>query len=441
MNFFNNLRNREPEGQRLGSDIPGAFPDMDEDSQPQHTSNMSTTTDELEDENPRSLGFLVILLRIPLYLLFYFTSLILVIISFLKPIINFNKIYHKHNNQYEDHVTEITTLLEQISNESYSSSNRSLSMPTFTFGSLYNSEAGGIPRHLIQTSYLNLLDNCSSQFKFGLIYLHDPLVPRRMSYVNDILCSERFVNCVKTYQMLLWFSDVTTSEGLQVANALKVRKFPYIGILAKKTTDTAEVIFGFNGPIEEYNPKKLESILVKKYPTLLQMIEENRNAQVDRNIREQQDERFRASLRRDQERERIHNEAIEREHRTLERERLHKQWLLWRRNRLQPEPQRIEGVDVSKVAIRLHDNTRIIRNFSPSLPIEEVYAFVELTQTGLIDSDEQCDTPPEGYSHQYMFRLFVPAPRKELAQETLIGEEPGIYPSGNIIVEEEEEWI
>lgn len=442
MNIFGSNRNGNDEGQRLGS-IPGAFPTPEALSASNHNDpELQPIQDEASSSPTNSVKYLHLLLQIPLYILYYMISIILVILTLLKPILNFNKIYDKRHKQHYDNAAEVASLLEEISCGSYTPEESESSSPRYLFGSLYNSDMGAIPSTYIQNSYLELLDNCSTQYKFGLIYLHDPVVTNKMSYVNNILCSERFVNCIKSYQMLLWFGDVTKSEGLQVANSLKVRKFPCIAIIAKKTSETAEIIFSFNGSIEEYNPKKLEAVLVKRYPSLLQMIEERQNDDRDRHTRDQQDERFRESLRRDQERERQRTEIRQREQREQEVETLKRQWLLWRKSRLHPEPSISQSDDVSRIAIRLANNERIIRNFSYSVPIEEIYAYVELVQTGVMDSNEQCQygtAPPEGYEHTYNFRLTIPVPRRELVLDTLIGDEQGICPSGNIIVETLEE--
>lgn len=442
MNFFRSNRNGNHEGERLGS-IPGAFPTPEALSTSIHNDpELQPIHDEATSPASSPVKYLHLLLQIPLYILYYLVSIILVILTLMKPILNFNKIYDRRHREHYDHGAEMTSLLEELSCASYTPEASEPNSSQYSFGSLYNSDMGAIPSPYLQNSYLELLDNCSTQYKFGLIYLHDPIVTNKMSYVNNILCSERFVNCIKTYQMLLWFGDVTNSEGLQVANSLKVRKFPCIVILAKKTSETAEVIFSFNGPIEDYNPKKLEAVLVKKYPSLLQMIEERQNIDRDRHTRDQQDERFRESLRRDQERERQRAETILREQQEQEMETLKKQWLLWRKSKLHSEPSIPESENVSRIAIRLANNERIIRNFNYSLPIEEIYAYVELVQTGMIDSDEQYQygtSPPEGYEHHYRFRLTIPVPRRELDFDTLIRDEHGICPSGNIIVEPLEE--
>ena len=132
--------------------------------------------------------------------------------------------------------------------------------------------------------------------------------------------------------MLLWIGDITTSEGLQVANALKVRKLPYLGVLSKSRNDTTEIIFSFNSSIEEYNPRDLESVLVQKYSYLLQMIEQRQNIERERHIRERQDKKFRQPLVRDKERERQRNEAIQMEQKPRNLLLLKRQWLLWRKS-------------------------------------------------------------------------------------------------------------
>ncbi|KAK5961443.1 clathrin-mediated endocytosis regulator UBX3 PWA37_001303 [Arxiozyma heterogenica] len=437
MNIFRLNRQRGDEEELLNS-IPGGFPTINVSNS---SNNNTTQSQDVPPANNSTTSFLRIVLQIPLYILYYLVTIILTILSLLKPILNFNKLYAHCHRQYYDYNTNMKVLLDQISNEDVHN-DLHLGSSNYTFGSVYNSETSVIPAQLIQNSYLALLENCSSECKFGLIYLHNPLLCDKMSYVKHILCSPRVINCIKSYQMLLWFGDVTTSEGLQVSNALKVRKFPYFGILSRRSNETAEIIFNFNGPIEEFNPRDLESVLVQKYPDLLQMIEQRQNIERDRLIRQQQDERFRQSLLHDQARERQRNEALRREQEQRDQELLKRQWLLWRKSQLHPEPTRSQAQDISRIAIKMnnfHNNSsRIVRNFDPTLPIEEIYAFVELTQNNIMESGDRYeygDNPPNGYQHQYKFKLIIPVPRKELVPSTLIGNEPGIYPSGNIIVE------
>lgn len=63
-----------------------------------------------------------------------------------------------------------------------------------------------------------------------------------------------------------------------------------------------------------------------------------------------------------------------------------------------------------------------------------------MTQNGIMESEEQYQygyPPSSGYQHEYKIKLIVTVPRKELDLSTIIGNESGIYPSGNIIVESE----
>ena len=117
-----------------------------------------------------------------------------------------------------------------------------------------------------------------------------------------------------------------------MVNALKVRKFPHFRVLFKSRNDTTEIIFSFNGSIEEYNPRDLESVLVQKYSYLLQMIEQRQNIERERHIRERQDKKFRQPLLRDKERERQRNEAIQMEQKPRNLLLLKRQWLLWRKS-------------------------------------------------------------------------------------------------------------
>ncbi|QID84120.1 ubiquitin regulatory X [Saccharomyces pastorianus] len=434
--------------------IPGAFNEEPPANVNGEGDNGNNSADEpIRSQSTRSRSVLRFLFQAPLIVLYYLLNFIIRSSRLLKPLLRFHGFYQRKHNRLLDHGSQLNRLLEGLQNESQvvmpsegngnadggsnseNTGNSQSSQVQFSFGSLYNPENGMFSKGIMQNSYTELLDNCSEQVKFGVIYLHDPLLDNHMDYVNKILCSETFVNMIRKYQVLLWYGDVTTSEGLQVSNALKIRQYPLLGIISLKAERKIELIARVEGSISNNKPQDLETIFSKNYPRLIQLRQQRQNIEMQRLIKQQQDSRYQDSLRRDQERDTERLEEMQRQQRAQEHERLEKEWLLWRKGQLKPEP--LSEKNASKVAIRLEDGQRLVRKFDASLPTEEIYAFVDLHLHGLLDPEEptQLAERPANFQHQYGFKLITPVPRRELEMSTIISEVSGIYPSGNIVME------
>lgn len=287
----------------------------------------------------------------------------------------------------------------------------------------------------IQRGYAQLLKAASEQGKFAIIYLHNPLADDCGQYLSKILCTERFVNLAQKYETLLWFGDVTVSEGLQVANSLKVRQFPFLGLLAMKSGSKIELIERLEGELLTYSLDSLEAKLAKFYPRLIELRQQHQNTELRRLMREQQDSRFQESLRQDQERDRRQEAARQREAEERHEQGLKKQWLLWRRSVLADAPTSMQGA--CKVAIRTAANGRVVRKFDASLPVEEIYAYVELLSQGMLETqrDPHSSLQKPDYEYRYPFMLITPVPRVELDPQAIIRDVDVIYPSGNIVME------
>lgn len=411
--------------------IPGEFASEGE------SANEGQTTQSSESQRLISRKrFFGLVLQTPFVLLYYVMNLIILLLSLVSPLCAIGGYYKKRHRRPTDPKSRLNNLMECLNGESQRTFKQNATEEgdaTYSFGSLYNLENGSLSQDILQGSYTELLTACSEQCKFAIIYLHDPLLDNSMEYVNNVLCSERFTTMIKKYQILLWFSDVTTSEGLQVANALRVRQFPFLGVLCLKAEKKIEVIGRMEGDLNSYGPNHLDNILSKGYSRLIQVRQQRQNIALQRIIREQQDSRFEESLSVDRQRERERQAQMARETAQQERERQRKQWLLWKKTQLHPEPS--NGADACRVAIRLEDGGRIVRKFDASLTIDEIYAYVELYNEGLLDSGETSNGPPQGYDHSYNFLLITPVPRRELSPTTIIRDESGLYPSGNIVME------
>lgn len=424
MDFFQRIL--RPREQQV-TQIPGAFP-SNEDSQ---------GSTRQERRKPLEMLFRYCL-GIPLWILYYFLAGVILLLNMLRPLSRIYGFYDRKKRTLS-HEDALSALVDGLSLEYTSAvvgnnSEDGLLRDSFSFASLYSLQDGSMSGTL-QKGYAQLLKCASQQGKFAIVYLHNPLADKRAQYLSHILCTERFVDLARKYETLLWFGDVTMSEGLQVANSLKVKQFPFLGLLAMKGDNKIELIERLEGDLLDYNLNSLESKLAKAYPRLIELRQQHQNSELRRLMREQQDSRFQTSLAQDQARDRQREAIRQREENQRRQEELKKKWLLWRKSVLVDEPSNMDGA--CKVAIRTETNGRVVRKFDATLPVEEIYAFVELSRLGMLQSQESSlvELQEPNYEYRYPFKLITPVPRVELDPEAIIQDVDVIYPSGNVVME------
>ena len=167
-----------------------------------------------------------------------------------------------------------------------------------------------------------------------------------------------------------------------------------------------------------------------------------------RNLRQEQESAYERSLAQDREKARKRKEEAaakekaEREEREREEEKAEKarklaQWRRWRAQSIPAEPG-AEVKDAVRISIRLSSGERVVRKFAADAELEELYAFVECYDEMRSEVVVEKEVPePEGYEHEYGFRLVSPMPREvyELGKEGGGGLKERIGRSGNLIVE------
>ncbi|SCU82047.1 LADA_0C02674g1_1 [Lachancea dasiensis] len=374
----------------------------------------------------------------PLLAIYYLMVVVISLMNILRPL---NKLwsFYDRKNRAVNHEDAFSALMDNLACEHSSSVTKMAPEEanldhSFSFASIYKSEDGTLLSSL-RPGYAKLLQSAWDQGKFGIVYLHDPLLDNCGQFLGP-LCSEKFVNLARQYQALIWMGDITNLEALQVANSLKVRKLPFLGLLAPKAGSKIQLIDSIEGEQLEFSLASLENSMAKYYPRLISLRQQQQNSELNRLMRQQQDARFHESLRQDQERDRIRAAELASEENQQREEALKQQWLLWRKSVLVDEPVRADNA--CRVAIRIIDQGRIVRHFDPNLPIEEIYAFVELTRMGLMNESRN-DSPAFGrqpdYEYRYPFKLITPVPRCDLDPQVLIRDVDAIFPSGNIVME------
>lgn len=279
--------------------------------------------------------------------------------------------------------------------------------------------------------------------RFMVVYLHSDHHDDTDSFVRDTLLDDSVVKFFQEHNILVWGGNVIDSEAYQVSNVLSCTKYPFLALLCLKSntqetpdgptqgTPTMSVVSRVQGVI---SPEKLidkfSSQIERLEPTLVTLRAERQQQALARVVREQQDQAYQTSLARDR---------AAAEQRRLERELVAKkeQWLNWRATTLKDEVPAENKGEFARVAIRMTDGERVSRRFAKDASIEEIYAFVELYQKGFLGKDVSDAEGPEDFVYPFGFRLVSPMPRAELdpASDTMIKDEPVVWPSGNLFVE------
>ncbi|KAI9292323.1 hypothetical protein K502DRAFT_325856 [Neoconidiobolus thromboides FSU 785] len=185
-------------------------------------------------------------------------------------------------------------------------------------------------------------------------------------------------------------------------------------------------------------------------PELIVLRSERAEQEAARMIREQQDMAYQNSLLADQEkakRREKQREEEEREERRLKVEfenkalqaRYHYLYHNKLLQQLSLEPNSSEP-NVSRFSIRLLNGERAIRRFRASDTILDLYEYVETLLPLEEDApttphSESIDELPDGYQHQFLFRLHSAFPRTCIEPTETVLSETNFWPGANLMVE------
>ncbi|EPS25361.1 hypothetical protein PDE_00294 [Penicillium oxalicum 114-2] len=321
----------------------------------------------------------------------------------------------------------------------------------------FEEEYGANPLPFLENGYNMALERAHRELKFLLVVLLSPEHDDTHTWVRETLLSPEVVEVINPSgsdgEVVVWGGNVRDSEAYQVANSLRVTKFPFAAVICHtpNVSSTAmSVVARIGGPLSASEFKqRLTTALDSNRAPLSQIRQERSQQQASRNLREEQDSAYERSLAIDRERARLRREAeaaqqreeqaaAEREAAEQKHQRDLAQWKLWRVQQLGAEPEADEK-DTVRVSVRLPSGDRIMRRFAPDADIEELYAVVECYET-LQDESRPTDVEkPDGYEHQYGFRLVSPMPRAVHALEGGGTLREKIGRGGNLLVEPIEE--
>lgn len=272
--------------------------------------------------------------------------------------------------------------------------------------------------------------------KLIFIYLHSHFHGDTPSFEREILDNEH-ISDILNVNYISWAGDIRHSDAYGLVSTLGVETFPFIALMVPpqlpplfkhEGVPNPDVLLGtLVSSMEEY-ARAIEAATVQHVQRTVQRTEA-------RSIREEQDDEYQRAVmeheeqkRREEEERRAAEEAKrqeEEERRREEEERLEKEREREEKlNALDDEPE--EGLNVTKVAIMLPNNTRVERRFLSSAPIGEVRSYLETMEL----VDQEGDEVRE-------FTLVTRFPRKELDDMNITLSGAGLGKQCLLIVEPE----
>lgn len=275
-------------------------------------------------------------------------------------------------------------------------------------------------------SYSQALEKASSEMRYLLVYLQSDDHDDTIEYNRSVLCSAAFANLLKRRQFVIWGGNVRNTEAFQVFQVLQGSTFPYLALIYPDGSQLklADKFLGFKSAEEivarlEHAMEKLDRVLQAK------IYEMERN-KAERAIVQQQEAAYQASLRADQEKDRIAREAREHERQLAIAEEQKLEARLREREQkrrdLSSEPDS-SLPNVAKVSIKLPNSERLIRAFHESETVGTIYDFV--------DSHELNPLPPTA-----SFVLVSSYPRKEYRDRTCTLAQANIKGTVALLVEQ-----
>jgi FAS-associated factor 2 len=315
----------------------------------------------------------------------------------------------------------------------------------------FEEEYGKHELPFFQDGYAQAYDLAKKDVKFLLVILISSEHDDTNGFVRETLLSQEFVSFINNpqSQIILWAGDVQDSESYQVSVALKCTKFPFAALIvhtpqdASSSMSTVARITGFLPPSALV--AKLQATITQESAALERVRSTIAEQQASRNIRTEQNSAYERSLAQDRERARQRREAEASRVRAEQEEKARAEareeaaktldaWKRWKVQQIEPEP--VANIsDATRISIRMPSGDRVIRRFSASTTMDDLYAFIECHD--LLGQEELASSsaPPPGYVHMYKFNLVSPLPREVFDAKSSGTVRDKIGRNGNLIVE------
>ncbi|EFA80158.1 5-aminolevulinate synthase [Heterostelium album PN500] len=284
------------------------------------------------------------------------------------------------------------------------------------------------------TSYNDAVQYARSQFKLLIVYVHSGSHPGAQQFCRDVIFTESFSRFIDE-NFIIWGCDVAYSNGLLISNNLEASTFPYLAIVCcnniqgiSNGSQTLRLEYFQGSSLNSENIINLLTNSASTYePSLIAAKADHDLREQDRMIRMEQDEAYEISLREDQEKERRAREEErlkqEEEDRLLreEQERVNAHNRLIEIKRAKESNFLVEPkTNITRLAIRLVDGSRVQRNFNQTDTIQVVLDFVDTKIEESIDN----------------FILSTNYPKRQLTELHQTLSEAGLVPDGSLFLSE-----
>ncbi|PIK58140.1 putative FAS-associated factor 2 [Apostichopus japonicus] len=234
-------------------------------------------------------------------------------------------------------------------------------------------------------TYSQALNDAKRDLKYVLVYLHSNEHQDTDHFCRTTLANDDVTNFVNEH-MIFWAASVDTPEGYRVSRALKENTYPFLALIVLRNSKLT-VVLKIEGPIEpEDLVAKLTRGMRDNEGYLVAARQERADISLSQNLRQEQDEAYRESLRQDEEKEkkkRVEQEKLEQEEAARKEEEQRSQQLkedkirmrLEKAANLPAEPD-ADDPECVRLLIKLPNGVRLDRCFRKTDSLEVIYDYV-----------------------------------------------------------------
>lgn len=237
-----------------------------------------------------------------------------------------------------------------------------------------------------QGAYSQAINDAKRELRFLLIYLHEDGNSDSILFCQNTLCDAGVIDFINS-RMLFWACNVSSPEGYRVSRTVRVRKFPFLSLIVLRENNSMTAVARIEGCVDppELMRRLRRAIEVNEHAvTSIRLDRERLNA--DKVLREEQDQAYYASLKADQEKERLKKEqqdkieleeqrvrdkAAERNRVLMERERRKSEV----REMMPPEPA-VHQDGVVRIMLTVPSGAHLERRFLKTQSLKYLYYFI-----------------------------------------------------------------
>lgn len=287
-------------------------------------------------------------------------------------------------------------------------------------------------------SYLDALSQSKAELRYFLVIITSP-DHAEMAAFGSVVAHPKLSDYVNQNDILVWAGSIRESESYQLANALDVDSFPFLGLIAPcpKSPQSNTVVMtclykssGSENLTTDNIVRTFDELLDEHGPKLLALKLERRQQDLSREIRSEQDAAYERSVQYDNARQ-AQNDQIRRDaEAAVADEILYSDKLGRWKSRKALEFLNEPTGDTTRVSLRLASGERVIRKFSSTDTIKTIYEYV------LSFGATPEDTEMEAFTPKFDFELVCPMPRKTIPlSDDPVETEPAIWPTGSLLIE------